>query len=171
LARVGPKTLAIGNEKEVASLARVRLGIDPDLKITGPLFDRFQSLKEGNALRLVSRDPAKLGRFFSPVFSSELLDNCDLFGLALTLQNPVKARLILKAKSPQAAGELAARIRNEPQRLLKFADAEVLLFAQPPEVNVEGADVQLRFDIPENAARLLLQRLAKAEPAPAVAAD
>jgi hypothetical protein len=171
LARVGPKTLAIGNEKEVASLARVRLGIDPDLKITGPLFDRFQSLKEGNALRLVSRDPAKLGRLFSPVFNSELLDNCDLFGLSLTLQNPAKARLILKAKSPEAAGELAARIRNEPQRLLKFADAEVLLFAQPPEVNVEGADVQLRFDIPENAARLLLQRLAKAEPAPAVVAD
>jgi hypothetical protein len=171
LARVGPRTLAIGGEKEVASLARVRLGIDPDLKITGPLFDRFQSLKEGNALRLVSRDPSKLGRLFSPVFSSELLDNCDLFGLSVTLQNPVKARLSLKAKSPQGAGELAARIRNEPQRLLKMADSELLLFAQPPEVDVQGSDVQLRFDVPENAARLMLQRLAKAEPTPTIAAD
>jgi hypothetical protein len=170
LARVGPRTLAIGGEKEVASLARVRLGIDPDLKITGPLFDRFQSLKEGNALRLVSRDPTKLGRLFTPVFSNELLDNCDLFGLSLTLQNPVKARMILKAKSPQAAGELAARIRNEPQRLLKMADGDLLLFAQPPEVDSQGTDVQLRFDVPENAARLMLQRLAKAEPVPTTAA-
>jgi hypothetical protein len=170
LARVGPRTLAIGGEKEVASLARVRLGIDPDLKITGPLFDRFQSLKEGNALRLVSRDPARLGRLFTPVFSNELVDNCDLFGLSLTLQNPVKARMILKAKSPQAAGELAARIRNEPQRLLKMADGDLLLFAQPPEVDAQGTDVQLRFDVPENAARLMLQRLAKAEPASTTAA-
>ena len=170
LARVGPRTLAIGGEKEVASLARVRLGIDPDLKITGPLFDRFQSLKEGNALRLVSRDPTKLGRLFAPIFSSELVENCDLFGLSLTLQNPVKARLFLKAKSPQAAGELAARVRNEPQRLLKLADTELLLFAQPPEVEVQGVDVQLRFDVPENAARLMLRRLAKAEAVPTVAA-
>jgi hypothetical protein len=171
LARVGPRTLAIGEEKEVASLARVRLGIDPDLKITGPLFDRYQSLKEGNAVRLVSRDPAKLGRLFSPVFNNELLDNCDLFGLSLTLQNPVKARLILKAKSPQAAGELAARVRNEPQRLLKLADSDLLLFGPPPEVEVQGSDVQLRFDVPENAARLMLQRLAKVEPTPTMAAD
>jgi hypothetical protein len=171
LARVGPRTLAIGGEKEVASLARVRLGIDPDLKITGPLFDRFQSLKEGNALRLVSRDPTKLGRLFLPVFSNELLDNCELFGLSLTLQNPVKARLILKTKSPQAAGELAARLRNEPQRLLKFADVDLLLFVQPPEVDAQGADVQLRFDVPENSARLMLQRLAKAQTTPTVAGD
>jgi hypothetical protein len=171
VARVGPKTLAIGGEEEVASLARVRLGIDPDLKITGPLFDRLQSLKEGNAVRLVSREPAKLGRMFAPVFNNELVDNCELFGLSLTLQNPVKARLILKAKSPQAAGELAARIRNEPQRLLKLADSDLLLYVQPPEVEVQGANVQLRFDVPENSARLVLQRLAKVSPVPAVAAN
>lgn len=171
LARVGPKTLAIGGEQEVASLARVRLGIDPDLKITGPLLDRLQSLKEGSTLRLVSREPAKLGRMFSPIFSPELLDQCDLLGLSLALQNPVKARLILKAKSSEAAGELAARIRNEPQRLLKLADSDLLFYAQPPEVEVQGANVQLRFDVPENSARLVLQRLAKTGPVPTVAAD
>jgi hypothetical protein len=42
---------------------------------------------------------------------------------------------------------------------------------QPPEVDVQGTDVQLRFDVPENAARLMLQRLAKAEAAPAIAAE
>jgi hypothetical protein len=171
LARVGPRTLAIGTEKEVASLARVRLGIDPDLKITGPLFDRLQALKEGNTLRLVSREPGKLGRIFLPIFRNELLENCDLFGLSLTLQNPVKARFILQAKSAQAAGDLATRIRNEPQSLLKLADSELLMFAQPPEVDVQGADVQLRFDVPENTARLMLQRLAKAEAVPTIAVE
>jgi hypothetical protein len=171
IARVGPKTLAVGGEQEVAALARVRLGIDADLKITGPLFDRFQSLKEGNALRLVSREPAKLSRMFLPVFNRELVDSCDLFGLSLTLQNPVKARLILKAKSPQGAGDLAARIRNEPQRLLRLADSDLLLYVQPPEVEIQGANVQLRFDVPENSARVVLQRLAKTSPAPAVAGN
>ena len=171
LARMGPRTLAIGGENEVASLARVRLGIDPDLKITGPLFDRLQSLKEGNALRLVSREPAKLDRMFSPIFNSELLEKCDLLGLSLTLQSPVKARLILKAKTPEAAGALVARIRNEPQRLLKLAESDFLFYAQPPEVDVQGMNVQVRFDVPENSARLLLQRLAKIAPVPAVAAE
>ncbi|MFL6519419.1 MAG: hypothetical protein ACJ8NS_04300 [Chthoniobacterales bacterium] len=171
LARVGPKTLAVGGEDEVASLARVRLGIDPDLKITGPLFDGLQSLKEGSSLRLVSREPANLGRMFIPLFNNELLQNCDLFGISLALQNPVKARIILKTKSAQAAGDLAARIRNEPQLLLKIADSELLFYAQPPEVEVQGANLQLRFDVPENSARLVLQRLAKINPAPTVAAD
>ena len=171
LARVGPKTLAVGGEEEVASLARVRLGIDPDLKITGPLFDGLQSLKEGSALRLVSREPAKLGRMFTPLFNNELLANCDLFGLSLALQNPAKARMILRTKSAQAAGDLAARIRNEPQTLLKMADSELLFYAQPPDVEVQGANVQLRFDVPENSARLVLQRLAKISATPTVAAD
>jgi hypothetical protein len=171
LARVGPRTLAIGGEAEVASLARVRLGIDPDLKITGPLFDALQSLKESNALRLVSTEPAKLARMFPPLFNNELFENCELAGISLSLQNPVKARLILKAKSAQAAGDLAARIRNEPQRMLKLADSELLFFVQPPEVEVQGTTVQMRFDVPENSARLVLQRLAKVTPAPTVAAD
>ena len=171
LARVGPKTLAVGGEEEVASLARVRLGIDPDLKITGPLFDGLQSLKEISTLRLVSREPAKLGRMFTPLFNNELLENCDLFGLSIALQNPVKARIILKTKSAQAAGDLAARIRNEPQLLLKLADSDLLFYAQPPDLEVQGANVQLRFDVPENSARLLLLRLAKASPVPTVAAD
>jgi hypothetical protein len=171
LARVGPKTLAVGGEEEVASLARVRLGIDPDLKITGPLFDGLQSLKEISALRLVSREPAKLDRMFTPLFNNELLQNCDLFGLSLALQSPVKARIILKTKSAQAAGDIAARIRNEPQLLLKLTNSDLLFYAQPPEVEVQGANVQLRFDVPENSARLVLQRLAKISATPTVAAD
>ncbi|HEX8076513.1 MAG TPA: hypothetical protein VF511_01765, partial [Chthoniobacterales bacterium] len=162
---------AIGGEREVATLARVRLGISPDLKISGPLMVNLQSLKESNALRLVSREPAKLSRMFFPVFNNELLDNCELLGLSLTLQNPIKARLILTRKSSQAADDLAARIRNEPQRLLKLPDSDLLWNAQTPEVEVQGASVQLRFDVPENSVRLVLQRLAKIAPVPTVAGN
>ncbi|PYJ04471.1 MAG: hypothetical protein DME95_07685, partial [Verrucomicrobia bacterium] len=41
VARVGPATLAVGAPSEVDELVRVRLGMKPDLKITGQLFDRF----------------------------------------------------------------------------------------------------------------------------------
>ncbi len=171
LARVGPRTLAIGGDQEVAELARVRLGISPDLKITGPLFDRFQSLKEWNAVRLVSREPSLLPKLFPSIFDKDLLDASTLLGLSLNLQNPVKARLVLTAKSAQAAEELANRIRNEPQRLLKVQDSELLFHAQPPAVEVEGANVEVRFDVPENSARLLLHRLAKTSPAPPTVAE
>ena len=169
LARVGPRTLGIGGDREVAELARVRLGISPDLKITGPLFDRFQALKEWNAVRLVSREPSLLAKLFPSIFDKELLESSTLLGLSLNLQNPVKARLILTTKSAQAAEELANRIRNDPQRLLKVQDSELLLHAQPPAVEVDGANVELRFDVPENSARLLLHRLAKTSPAPTIA--
>jgi hypothetical protein len=81
----------------------------------------------------------------------------------------VKGRLILTTKSPQAAEELANRIRNDPQRLLKVQDSELFLHAQPPAVDVDGDNVELRFDVPENSARLLLHRLAKTTPAPTIA--
>ena len=121
LARVGPRTLAVGSGPEVEQLARVRLGIKPDLKTAGQLFDRFQDLNQGSAIRLVSRDPSTLAGLFQPIFPPELLDASELLGLSLNLQNPVKARLFLKMKSAQDATEMAARIRNEPQRWLRVA--------------------------------------------------
>jgi hypothetical protein len=167
-ARVGPKTLAVGSPPEVEELVRVRLGIKPDLKTTGQLFDRFQALNQGSAVRLVSRDPPKLAQMFSPIFSGELLDAAQLLGLSLTLQNPVKARLFLKLRSTQAAGELGRLIRSEPQRWLRVQGSDLLLYKQAPEVDVQGADLQLRFDVPENSARLLLQRIANADASPVV---
>jgi len=171
VAQVGPRTLAVGSEREVEQLARVRLGIKPDLKPTGQLFDRFQALHQGNAIRLVSRDPSKLAGLFHPIFPRELLDSTELLGLSLNLQNPVKARLFLKMKSAQEATEMAGRIRNEPQRWLRLPDSELMLHAQAPEVETQGADIQVRFDVPENSARLLLQRLAKANATPTMAGN
>src|SRR5207249_10862702 len=44
VARGGTATLAVGALNEVDELVFVRLGMKPDLKITGQLFDRFQTL-------------------------------------------------------------------------------------------------------------------------------
>jgi len=168
LARVGAKTLAVGSPSEVEELVRVRLGIKPDLKTTGQLFDRFQALNQGNALRLISRDPPKLAAIFHPIFTRELLDASQLLGLSLTLQNPVKARLVLRCKSAQSATDLGRSIKNEPQRWLHLQDTDLPLYAQAPEIDTQGADLQLRFDVPEKTARLLLQRIAKTDAPPSL---
>src|SRR4029077_19387864 len=99
LARVGPATLAVGAPEQVDELVLVRLGMKPDLKITGQLFDRFQALDHESALRLISRDPQDLSRIFHPIFSRELIDASQLIGLALNLQNPVKARILIKVNA------------------------------------------------------------------------
>jgi hypothetical protein len=135
------------------------------------LFDRFEALDRESTLRLISRNPPNLSRVFQTVFASELLDAPQLLGLALTLQNPVKAKLLLKLSSPDAASQLAANLRKEPQRWLRLQDSDLSLAAQPPEVVKQASNLELRFIVPENSARLLLQRIAKTEPGAAVAAQ
>lgn len=171
LARVGPTTLAIGSENEVDELVRVRLGMELDLKITGQLFDRFQALDRESALRLISRDPPDLARVFHPIFIHELLDNSQLLGLALTLQNPVKARLLLKMKSTEIANQLASQLHDQPQRWLRLQDSDLLLYKQSPEVMKQGLNLELHFNVPDDAARLLLQRIAKTDTGTTVATD
>lgn len=170
VARLGPTTLAIGSSSEVDQLVEVRLGIQSDLKITGQFFDRFQALDRDSALRVISREPGDLARIFHPVFSRELLDASQLLGLALTLQNPVHARLLLKLASPERATQMARDIHNEPQRWLRLQDSDLLLYAQPPEISRENGNLEIRFNVPENSARLLLQRLAKSD-APTTVAE
>ena len=171
LARVGPSTLAVGSSPEVDELVRVRLGIDLDLKITGQLFDRFEALDRESALRLISRSPPDLPRMFHPIFAPELLENSQLLGLALTLQNPVRARLFLKFKSTESASEFARTLHNEPQRWLRLQDSNLLLYVQPPEITRQSANLELHFNVPEETARLLLQRIAKTDIASSVAGD
>ena len=171
LARVGPSTLAVGTSSEVDQLVRVRLGIDVDLKITGQLFDRFQALDQESALRLISREPSDLPRMFHPIFAPELLEQAQLLGLALTLQNPVKARLFMKVRTPEAASELARNLHNEPQRWLRLQDSNLMLYAQPPDVSRQTSTLELRFNVPDETARLLLQRIAKTDTAPTVAGE
>jgi hypothetical protein len=172
LARVGPETLAVGAPEEVDELVLVRLGMKPDLKITGQLFDRFQALDRESALRLISRDPPDLSRAFHPIFSRELLDASQLIGLALNLQNPVKARILIKVNAPKNAADVERHLRGNPQQWLRLADSPLLLYSQSPEIQTQGnSNLELRFTVPENSARLLVERLAGMDvPEPAVAA-
>ena len=171
IARVGPTTLAVGASSEVGELVQVRLGIQSDLKTTGQFFDRFQALDRESALRLVSRDPPSLSRVFHPIFSTELLDSSQLLGLALTLQNPVRARLLLKLPSAERATQLARQLHDEPQRWLRLQDSNLLLYAQAPDVSRQDANLEIHFNVPENSAQLLLQRIAKSDVPTVVAAQ
>jgi hypothetical protein len=173
LARVGPATLAVGAPEEVDELVHVRLGMKPDLKITGQLFDRFEALDHESALRLISRDPSDLSHVLHPIFSRELLEASQLIGLAVDLQNPVKARILIKVNAPKSAADVARDLRSNPQQWLGLPDSKLLLYSQPPEIQTEGnSNLELRFTVPEASARLLVQRLAGLDvPEPAVAVD
>jgi hypothetical protein len=171
VARVGPAALAVGAPEEVDELVRVRLGMKPDLKITGQLFDRFQALDRDSALRIISRDPPDLARVFHPIFTRELLEASQLLGLAVNLQNPVKARVLIKVNSSTRTTDLARNLRDKPQQWLRLPDTQVLLYAQTPEVQThDSSNIELRFTMPEGSARLLLERLAKIDTPQAVAA-
>jgi hypothetical protein len=167
VARVGPKTLAVGMPDGVDELVRVRLGLDADLQITGEFFDRYQALDPETTLRLISRDPPGLARAFHPIFPRELLERAQLLGLGVSLQTPAKARLLLRLPSESAASDLAKSIHDDPQRWLRIEQSDLPLFAAPPEINRQHADLEIRFNIPENSARLLLQRIAKTDAPPA----
>src|SRR5881398_335730 len=161
LARVGPATLAVGAPEEVDELVLVRLGMKPDMKITGQLFDRFEALDHESALRLISRDPPDLSRVFHPIFSRELLDASQLIGLAVNLQNPVKARILIKVNAPKNAADVARDLRSNPEQWLRLPDSPRLHYSQPPEIQTQGSsNLELRFTVPEDSARLLLERLA-----------
>jgi hypothetical protein len=162
--------LAVGPPAEVEELVLVRLGMKPDLKITGQLFDRFQALDRDSALRLISRDPPDLARIFHPIFTRELLDASQLLGLAVNLQNPVKARVLIKVNSSKSADDLARSLHDRPQQWLRLPDSQLLLYSQPPEIQRhDSSNLELRFAVPEGSARLLLERLAKTDTAQAVA--
>lgn len=171
VARIGPKTLAVGGPDGVDQLVQVRLGMAPDLDVTGQFYDRFQALDRDTTLRLVSRDPASLSRAFHPIFTRELLEHADQIGLGLSLQSPIKARLMIKCSSADAANDTAKGIKEDAGRWLHLEQSDLPLFASPPEVNRDRENLDVRFNVPENSARLLLQRIAKTDAAPAVTAE
>jgi hypothetical protein len=171
IARIGPKTLAVGGSDGVDELVRVRLGMAADLEVKGQFYDRFQTLDRDTTLRLVSRDPAGLSRAFHPIFTHELLERTEQIGLGLSLQTPVKARLLLKCSSTDAANEIAKGIQEDAARWLHVDQTDLPLFAAAPEVNRDRENLDVRFNIPENSARLLLQRIAKSDAAPAATVE
>ena len=164
VARVGPKTLAVGSLAEVDTLVQVRLGTQPDLKIDDPLLKRFQALSPDSALRLVSRTPGDLATFFGQILPTHFLEEAELLALELTLALPAKAHLIVAASDAAKAKSWAAGLQNEPAHWLTIPDSDFVLTTAAPKVEQQNENLDLRFDIPEGAARLLLQRLAKVQP-------
>jgi hypothetical protein len=94
-----------------------------------------------------------------------------LIGLAVSLQNPVKARILIKVNAPKKAADVARDLRGNPQQWLRLADSPLLLYSQLPEIQTQGdSNLELRFTVPENSALRLVQRLAGMDvPEPAVA--
>ncbi|MBA3543239.1 MAG: hypothetical protein H0T83_02180 [Chthoniobacterales bacterium] len=164
VARVGPRTLAVGSLGSVDKLVQVRLGTEPDLKVDGPLLERFQKLDADSALRLVSRTPGDLASFFGFVFPPELLEAVELLGFEMTLATPSKAHLYLKAIDPARAKAIATGLQNEPARWLTLPGTDFMLSTEAPKVEQKDENLDLSFDLPEGAARLFLQRLARVQP-------
>jgi hypothetical protein len=75
----------------------------------------------------------------------------------------------LKMKSPESASEFARTLHNEPQKWLRLQDSNLMLFTQPPDVSRQNANLEVHFNVPDETARLLLQRIAKTDVAGAVA--
>ena len=71
--------------------------------------------------------------------------------------------------SSKNAAEVARNLHDNPQQWLRLQDSELLLYTRPPEILRPGSsNLELRFEVPENSARLLLERLAKTDAAQAV---
>jgi hypothetical protein len=135
------------------------------LKVDDPLLQRFQELDANAALRLVARTPADLTTMFGPILPAEFLSASRLLGLELSLTTPAKTHLLVRARDTAKAKELAASLQNQPARWLTIPGSDFLLSTEPPKVEQKNENLELHFDIPEGAARLLLQRLARVQPA------
>jgi hypothetical protein len=79
----------------------------------------------------------------------------------MNLQKPVKARILVKVNAPKNAADVARDLRSKLEQWLRLPDSPLLLYSQPPEIQTQGSsNLELRFTMPEDSARLLLERLA-----------
>jgi hypothetical protein len=95
------------------------------------------------------------------------LQAAGILGLELTLATPGKGHLLVRVNDVAKAKSWAASLQNEPGRWLTIPGSDFMLSTEAPKVEQKDEKLDLHFDIPEGAARLLLQRLAKVQPAPA----
>ena len=98
------------------------------------------------------------------VVEDDRSDFCDFLALEMSLGAPAKAHLFARAANDAKAKDLAAGLQNQSTRWLMIPGSDFILSTQPPKIEQNGNKVDLRFDIPEGAARLLLQRLANLQP-------
>jgi hypothetical protein len=68
----------------------------------------------------------------------------------------------VKTNPDKSAVEIARNLHDNPQDLLRLSDSKLLLFSQPPEIHRQGSsNLELRFTVPEDSARLLIERVAR----------
>jgi hypothetical protein len=163
LGRVGPRTLAIGSTSEVEKLIKVRLGIEPDLKVDAPLLEQFQALKSDSAIRLVSDSPTESNGLVGTILHGSLLEAAKLLAFETTLSVPAKAHLVVRAIDEAKAKELATGLQNATDHLLGIPGSDFVLSTETPKVDQKKEVLDVKFDIPEGATRLLLQRLARVQ--------
>ncbi len=89
--------------------------------------------------KVPTRDPPDLARVFHPILTRELLEVSQLLGLAVNLQNPVKARVLIKVNSSKSAADLARNLHDKPQQWLRLPDTQLLLYVQTPEVQTHDS--------------------------------
>lgn len=161
LAPVGPRTLAVGTLDEVEDLVKVRLGTKPDLKLDEHFFGKFRRLQEKSTFSLISRDPMKLREVTGPLLPTRLLESARLVGLALTVDEKVTARLLIRTEDSQTASEVFRLLRESPSELLRLGDDTVNLFESTPSVSRSGHEIDARFTLPDAAAISFFERLVR----------
>ena len=165
LARIGPKTLALGNYEAVEQLIHVRLGVRPDMRVDAEFLNEFARLDQDSALRVLTARPERLRTLTDPILSAALLDRerCDLIGLAVDLEpgRPVSARFLLRGTSAAQALSIANFLRASPDQALQLQAVGPNLFVEPPAVDQHGQGVEWRFRMTTPAAKEFLQRVSR----------
>ena len=77
--------------------------------------------------KVPTRDLPDLARVFHPIFARELLAASQLLRLAVNLQNPVKARVLIKVNSSTSATDLARNLHNKPQQWAAFSGVSTVV--------------------------------------------
>ena len=165
LARVGPRTLAIGAPaKSRSSCACVSGLAGPEDH--RPALRSLPGARSGDGVAFDLERSAELVAFL-PARSSRA--SCSIprkfSGSAWRCKIRCRARLILKMKTAKAASDLAAKCARAATLAAPAGFRAAALRAAAGGRDA-GTDVEMRFDVPENSARLLLQRVAKSNAAP-----
>ena len=165
LARIGPKTLALGSYEAVEQLIHVRLGVRPDMRVDAEFLNEFARLDQDSALRVLTARPERLRTLTDPILSAVLLDpeRCDLIGLAVDLEpgRPVSARFLLRGTTAAQALSIANFLRASPDQALQLQAVGPNLFVEPPAVDQHGQGVEWRFRMTTPAAKEFLQRVSR----------
>ena len=87
----------------------------------------------------------------------------DLDFLALSFVRTAQDVIGLRQGVNAIASKRTAKGRTSIGDWLHLQDSDQLLYAQTPEISQQGANLEIHFNIPENSARLLLERLATSD--------